>query len=310
MIGAADRILSRVRLRQLSLFAEAARLGSIVAAARALNLSQPAATKMVQDLERDIGATLFERTNRGVVPTAYGETLLRHATLIFATVGAAAQEIEDLAQGRGGRVAVGTLLAASSRVLPRAIARLRADTPGVAVSVVGGTNAILMPALRRGEIDLVVGRLPVHRHRGDLAQEVLYAEAIVAVTRAGHPLAADPDPTLDRLAAFDWILPPPETTLRRQIDQLFAGRGLSPPRQVIDSVDYLTNRALVTETDMVWIVPRLVVAADVATGTLAALPWTAPFGAGPVGITTRDGDALSPAARRLVRHLRAVAAAL
>ena len=104
-----ERALTRLKLRQLRLLVAVGQHGSIQNAAHDLNISQPAATKMIQDLEVDFEVKLFDRTNRGVVPTVFGESLIRHGKLIFAQVSNAAQELDDLNEGNSGRVVVGSL---------------------------------------------------------------------------------------------------------------------------------------------------------------------------------------------------------
>jgi len=301
-----SRVLGRLKLKQLRLLIAVERHGSILHAARELNLSQPAATKMIKDLEADFEVRLFDRNNRGVLPTVFGETLIRHGKLVFAQIGHAAQELDDLALGKAGRVVVGTLLAASARVLPAAIAAVLAERPDLVVKVVEGTNEVLMPALRTGELDLVVGRLPTHCHRSDLDRITLYDERIVAVVRAGHPLAGREGLGMEDLAPYRWILPPPETTLRRQIDQHFAG-ATDAPRRVIESVSYLTNRALILSGDVVALLPSHVAEAELAAGAFARLDWTVPVGEGPVGVSFRREGALSPAARAMIAALQAAA---
>ena len=150
-----DRILTRLKLRQIRLLLAVEAHGNIQNAARALGISQPAATRLIRDLERDFEVQLFQRTNRGVVATPFGTALIRHGKLIVAQLSNAAQELDDLAEGTTGRVVVGTLLAASPRLLPGAVARVVAERPNVAIKIVEGTNDVLMPALHAGDIDLV-----------------------------------------------------------------------------------------------------------------------------------------------------------
>ena len=107
-----ERALTRLKLRQLRLLVAVGQHGSIQSAARDLSISQPAATKMIQDLELDFEVKLFERTNRGVVPTVFGDALIRHGKLLFAQVSNAAQALDELNEGNDGRVGVGTLSAA------------------------------------------------------------------------------------------------------------------------------------------------------------------------------------------------------
>ena len=297
--------LHRVSVRQLRLVMAIVEGGSMVRAAEAIGLTQPAVTKAVRDLERDLGVELFARGNRGVTPTVYGEALVRHARCVLAQLVHAAEEIDDLAQGIGGRVAVGTLLAASARLLPRAIARLRIERPRVIVDVVEGTNDRLQPMLLRGDLDMVVGRLSEFRHRAGVHQESLYDEEIVILSRPGHPLALDEHLRLADLRSADWILPPPETTLRRQLEKAFFDAALEPPRCAVQSVSLLTNRRLLHETDLIGAWPRGVAADDLAAGRLISLPVRLNEILGPVGVSTRKSARLSPAAQALLSMLHA-----
>ena len=132
-----DRAITRLKLRQLRLLVAVGDFGSIQHAARELQISQPAATKLIQDLELDIEVQLFERTNRGVVPTDFGEALIRHGKLIISQVSNAAQELDDLTEGSSGRVVIGTLLAAAPILLPTAI-----ETVTLRFQQLGGADRI------------------------------------------------------------------------------------------------------------------------------------------------------------------------
>ena len=303
-----DRALTRLKLRQLRLLVAVGQHGNIQHAARNLGISQPAATKMIQDLEIDFEVQLFERTNRGVVPTVFGEALIRHGKLIFAQVSNAAQELDDLNEGNSGRVVVGTLLAASPNLLPRAIKRLLQDRPNVAIKIVEGTNEALMPALRSGEIDMIVGRLPSHRHRSKIKQEKFFEERVLVVAGKQHPLAKLADVSFKQLKPFNWILPPVETTLRRQTDHYFIKQGQYLPGTVIESVSYLVNRSLLRTQDLIGLLPAHVAALDVEAGLLAAIDWEVPFGARPVGVSYRGEESLSPAGGAFLTALRNEAA--
>lgn len=299
-----DRAITRLKLRQLRLLVAVGRYGSIQAAARELQVSQPAATKLIQDLELDFEVKLFDRTNRGVVPTTYGDALIRHGKLILAQVSNAAQELEDLAEGSSGRVVIGTLLAASPGLLPAAIAALLNERPRVAIKLVEGTNDALMPALFSGEIDMIVGRLSTYRHRTKLVQEQLLDDRVVAVAGNQHPLAGKKSLRFAQLKPFGWILPPLETTLRRQVDQFFVSQDQYLPPAILESVSYLANRSLLQRRDIVCLLPEQVVAQDVKSKTLVELGWDVPFGKGAVGVTHRGLDSLSPAGMALLAALR------
>ena len=305
-----DRAITRLKLRQLRLLVAVGQYGSIQNAARELQISQPAATKLIQDLELDFEVKLFERTNRGVIPTAYGEALIRHGKLILAQVSNAAQELDDLTEGSSGRVVIGTLLAAAPNLLPNAVETVLADRPNVAIKIVEGTNDALMPALFSGEIDMIVGRLPAYRARATLVQEKLFDEPIVAIVGRQHPLAAKKKVRFQQMKPFGWILPPTETTLRRQIDQFFVSQNQYVPPTVLESVSYLTNRSLLRMRDLVGLMPEHVATHDIDNGLLVAVDWVVPFGKGPVGASYRGPDSLSPAAAEFLKALRQAAKAM
>ncbi|MEO0496773.1 MAG: LysR substrate-binding domain-containing protein [Pseudomonadota bacterium] len=292
----------------MRLLIEVSEVGNIQSAARNLNMSQPAASKMIQDLEVDFEVPLFSRTNRGVVPTDHGNALIRHGRLIFAQISNAAQEMDDLTEGASGRIVVGTLLAASTEVLPRALETVLAQRPNVAIKILDGTNDVLMPALRSGEIDMVVGRLPTHRHRQEVEQIPLYEEHVQLVVGGGHPLANKSKVSFDDIRPFGWILPPLETSLRLLIDQFFIEMDQYSPPRVIESVSYLTNRALLTSNELIGVLPASVPRPEVQTGLLNVLPFDLPFGQGPVGITVRKKGGLSPAATAMKNALEGIGA--
>jgi DNA-binding transcriptional LysR family regulator len=297
-------IARKFRLRHVELIAELYDCRSILKAARRLNLTQPTLTKALRDVESTLGLKLFERSNRGLEPTAYGEIFARHAKIVLTQLRHAAEELDSLKAGYAGRVSVGTLLAASASVLPEAIAMLKKDRPGVAISVVVGTYDLLMPALLAGDLDLVVGRLPEEGRSRALAYEEFYAEPICIVARRGHPLAARRRLTLRDLVNEPWLLPAPETELRRQIERAFVEAGAALPRNVIESVSVLTNRVLLRKSDCIGVMPYHVALDDVEHGLLAILPVKLKSIESPVGVILRAPGTLPPAAAALLECLR------
>src|SRR6202034_2185360 len=209
-------IARKFRLRHLELVAEVYDCRSILKASRRLNLAQPTVPRALQDIETTLGVALFARHNRGLEPTPYGEIFARHAKIVLAQLRHAAEELESLRAGYSGRVAVGTLLAASAGILPDAIAMLKKERPGVAISVAVGTYDILVPSLLVGDLDMVLGRLPDEGRSAALVYEEFYAEPICLVVRHGHPLLRRRRLGLRELTSAAWLLPLPETALRRQ----------------------------------------------------------------------------------------------
>ena len=299
-----ERISTRLKFRQLRLLVAIAKNSSILHAAEEIRISQPAATKLLKELESDFNVRLFDRTNRGVVPTQFGEALVKHGKLVLAQISAAVQELDDLSEGLAGRVVVGTLLAASSQILPFAIRSLRAQRPKVSVVVRDGTNDFLMPLLLSGELDMVVGRLTEFRYREELVQEVLCEQKIAFICRKSHPLAKRGSVSSEDLKRYQWILPPTQTTLRRQVDRAFFEQGFSSPPHLVESISFLTNRSLLLDTDMIGVFPVQVVQREIAHGELAIINYRLDITQSPIGISYRREGVLSPAATEFVSMLR------
>ncbi len=300
-------LTSRLTIRHLRMVVAIEKEGNLVRAAKRLNMTQSAVTKALQEIEALMKAKLFDRTNRGVVPTMFGDTLAQHARLVIAQLAHAEEHLADLRDGAGGRVAIGTLLSAAAELLPTAIARLRRERPKLVVKIVEGTNDVLIPALRAGELDIVVGRLSELPDRPSVVQEVLMDDIALVVVRRGHPLTERGSLRLADLAGWEWILPPQETSLRRQIDIAFNEEGLEPPTHAVESVSLLTNRALLVDADYLGVFPAAVARREAAAGAITILPVALRTTAIPIGITTRANARLSPAAEVLVEMLRSTA---
>jgi DNA-binding transcriptional LysR family regulator len=300
-------IARKFRLRHVELIAEVYDSRSILKASRRLNLSQPTVTKALQDIERTLNVALFKRSNRGLEPTPYGEIFARHAKIVLAQLRHAAEELENLRAGYSGKVTVGTLLAASASILPDAIALLKKERPGVAISVMVGTYDILVPSLLVGDLDMVLGRLPEEGRSRALVYEDFYAEPICLVVRRGHPLLRKRRLSLRDLANEAWLLPLPETTLRRQIERAFLEASAPLPRNVIESVSILTNRVLLRKSDSIGVIPYHVALDDVEHGLLAILPVKLKSIESPVGAILRAPGTLAPAASALLECLRIAA---
>lgn len=294
----------RVRLQQLRTVLAVARNQSLVKAGEELGLSQPAVTKILHELEADLGVQLFVRTSRGTHATPYGEMLVAHAAAIFTQLAQVEEEIHNLREGLSGQVRVGSLIAASASLLPRAIAHLHQQQPGIRVSVVEGTYEKLVPALRVGELDMIVGRLPAHRYREGLELEAFYQETVQFVVRPGHPALGHARAGLAALRQWPWILPPPETTLRQMLEAAFHDQNLPLPHSPCESLSVIGNRRLLRDTDFIAVFPSRVVAPDLQAGLLARLEPPVSVVFGPVGVSLRRDNPLSRAAEAMLGALR------
>lgn len=290
----------RLKIRHLLLVVTIADSGSVIGAARVLHVTQPSVTRGLRDVEEIFGIPLFERHPRGVRPTVYGEAFLEHARAIIGQLRLADEQVHRLSTGELGSVSVGTHLAGSNLLLPRAIAALKAEKPQLVVTVREATPDALEQQLLDGTIELLVGRLTPGASE-HLRRERLHDEPIRLVARVGHPAHDLKTPTLAELTRFPWILPVPQTALRAELEQVFFEQDVSLPQDRVECTSMLTLRHLLVSTDVIAALPSHIADQDeglrlLSTGLSSIRR--------PVGVSVSKNRPLSPAAQQLLHHLR------
>jgi LysR family transcriptional regulator of gallate degradation len=293
--------------RQLSALIGIADHQTETGAAQQLALSQPAITLALRDLEQLVGEPLFLRTARGMIPTVYGEILVRRAKLAFSEIAAAGADIAARVGLITGRVVVGALPLSGALLTPRAINLLLREHPQLQVTVVDGTYQSLIQGLLCGDIDLIVGGLNYQLPR-EVVQEPLFQDSLSVVVRKGHPLLAKRNLTLSDLRGVEWVVPRPGTPARMCLDQVMLAAGLELGINPIESNALLTVRALVMESDRLAVISRHQIHFEEFAGMLAVLPLNLAGAALPIGVRTRADSSLSAGVNALLRHLRAVSA--
>lgn len=295
----------RISLRHLRLADAIEREGSLVRAAERLSMTQSAVSKAVQEMEALTEAALFTRTSRGAVPTPFGLVLVRHARAIIAHLRNADREVTELREGHGS-VTVGTLPSTAGGILPAALTLVLQRQPRLKVTVVEGQHDWLTTLLRRGDLDLMTSRLPRRRLPLDITQEVLGTDRARLIVNAQHPLSRRPSLRLDMLNVYGWILPPRETSMRRQLEATFREAGMDAPVATVESMSYLTNRALVLTTELITVWPQHLADVEASTGLIKILPVELAETDRPLGVWWRSAPGLSPSAALLVDALRTV----
>ena len=304
----AERFRSRLKPRHLVLLSELGRHGSIAHAAVAAHMTQPAASKMLAEVEHLLGTPLFDRLPRGVTPTPYGEIMIRRASAALAELDLAHQEVLSMSSGLGGRLAVGTVLTPATGLLPSAVLRLKQYHPRLHVAIEVDASKTLIARLQAGQLEMVVGRI-LDPEAGDaLDFEPLSDEPHCIFARAGHPLERRPDLGLPDLANAGWILPAQGSILRDRLNALFVSVGLRLPTETIETTSLPMITQLLALSDMVVALPREVVRTHVELRQLVPLPVDLELRLSPYGIVTRRHHALSPGAAAMLRVLREVAA--
>ncbi|AQA06769.1 LysR family transcriptional regulator [Mycobacterium sp. MS1601] len=200
--------MTDVTLEGLRVCREIALLGSFSAAARSLGYSQPAISRQVGAMEDAVGQRLFVREARGVSVTAAGAVMLEHAAHILGGVHTLERSLESLADRLTGRVAVGAFPAAMSVLVPRAVAHLDTEHPGLRVSLVEAATPALLRDLRSGRLDVVVvgvGSGLADYDLSDLSVHRLYAGDLCVAVPEDHRLATSAEVDVAQLTDEHWI---------------------------------------------------------------------------------------------------------
>ncbi|MOA20827.1 HTH-type transcriptional regulator GbpR [compost metagenome] len=190
--------------------------------------------------------------------------------------------------------------------MPAAIARLWKKRPTISIKIVEGVSGELIPRLISGELDFLIGRLSDVGSSVAVSQEALFSENAIVVVRREHPLAQQSTVKLEELAREAWILPPAETTLRKQFDSIFYRENVDPPSATIETVSFFNILWLLKQTDLIGILPQSVVCDPAHSASLVRLPALEPLILEQIGISRLLGSVLPPAACALVDALREV----
>ena len=295
---------ARLKTRQLLLLIALDEQRNIHRASEELHMTQPAASKQLKDLEEMLGVQLFERLPRGMEPTIYGETMIRHARMALTSLSLAHEDIVAIKSGLTGQVDIGTIMTPGIALLPRALTRIKQQAPRLRVGVEMEQSNVLLEQLRRGRLDFMIGRIPERESAAGLSYEELGDEPACAVVRPGHPLMTVKNLQLRDISSQAWILPKQGSILRARCELMFRRAGLEVPVNVVDTTAVLLITPLLQQTDALNVMPVAVAKYYESQGVLSILPIELPVRMDAYGIITVDGHLMSPGAELLLRIVR------
>ncbi|EJL74146.1 LysR family transcriptional regulator [Variovorax sp. Varisp85] len=296
-------LMLHVRPRQLLLLARLDAHRHLGRAAEAMNISQPAATKLLQQLEDSLGEKLFERLARGMEPTPYGEILIRYARRVLSDFGTAREEMLALRSGLSGALRVGSVPGAVPELLAPALVEYHRRHPQVAVSVVVETSDVIQAQLEQGDVDLVLGRLTDGHDEAKYASVPLLGESQVVVVRIAHPVFDRPTVTLAEMANWSWVLQPPGSPQRGRFEAAMREAGIQARLDIIETASPIAITALLESSDMAAVMPASQASHYARLGVLRTVPVELPVRVPPICLITREDRALSPAAAQFRRQL-------
>lgn len=296
----------KISSRQITLLNALGEFGNLRRAAAAMHTTQPAASLLLQQLEERLGVRLFERLPRGMQATLYGEVMIRYAQNALHEFEHAQAQIAELARGALGLVRVGSVMGPVPGVLTKAVLVYKRAHPKVRISLEVGTSDTLLPALLRGDFDMVVGRLPDQSDSQDLNIELFEGgEQMRVIARAGHPLANAAGLQLADLVALTWILHPIGSPMRRRVESALQAGGMVQSLDIVETASILATTAMLEASDMIAVVPDDVAKHYARYGMVAILPVALPLAMANLGVLTLRSRPNSVALDTLLHYLRA-----
>ena len=296
-------IISRLHLKQLRLLVALGEHGSLLKASRQVALTQPGASKALQEIETTFGTPLFVRTNRGLEPNAVGHCVIRYARLIQTDVSHLRDEIVGILRGQGGRVAAGVIMGAVP-LLTDAISALVARQADLSVEIVEDTSAALLAQLDAGRLDLAICRTTISQAPHVYDSVKLQDETLAVIANVDHPLRRAKKLTLQQLAPYRWVVYRANMPMRLLLEGEFRNCGIRFPQHLLETTSAFATLALLQAN------PSFVALASVEVAQFFAhqqmsciLPLKLASRSEPYELVTRRGAPVPPAAKLLFDEL-------
>ncbi|MEO3988784.1 LysR substrate-binding domain-containing protein [Pseudocitrobacter cyperus] len=293
----------RIRLRHLHTFVAVAQQGTLGRAAETLNLSQPALSKTLNELEQLTGTRLFERGRLGAQLTLVGEQFLTHAVKVLDALNTAGQALARKEGNLHDVVRIGALPTAALGILPMVLGQFHQQQKDVTLQVATMNNTMLLAALKSGDIDFGIGRMSDPELMTGLTYELLFLESLKLVVRPDHPLLHE-NITLSRVMEWPVVVSPKGTVPRQNAETLLQSQGCKMPTGCIETLSASLSRQLTVDYNYVWFVPSGAVRDDLRHGSLTALPIATQGQGEPIGVLTRVDTPLSSGAQTLLASIR------
>jgi len=291
-----------MKLHQLQAALRVAEKGSLRAAARELGLSQPALTHNIGELERELGAALFERRSHGMTPTPVGQLFLRRAKVIASESRRAREEVAQFLGSDQGEVVACLSIVAHLVLLPMALPLFEQRFPRARLRVIEGSFPAVESRLRDGSVDFFIGPSPDAGLSREFALEQLFDNTRAVYARRGHPLAQAR--SLAELAEARWITTGATDDAEAKLAEVFARHGLPAPRVVAQAESMLSMLMMVMSSDALAISLRQYAEFPLTRSALQVIAIQEALPAPRVVVIRRTALPLTPAAEHLVDMFR------
>ncbi len=295
-----------LRLRHLQLIETLADTGNMHATAQQMGLSQPAVSKMLREIEQMFDFALFDRQPRELVATELGLTVIAYARRTLNACQHFAQELDTLRQGGYGHLRVGAIFAATAQVVPKTLLQLKRQRPLLTIELVEHTSDYLLQMLLHKQLDLAIGRFTEPRQQEHFSYQEVASEPFLLCADPAHPLAREATPSARDLEQWPWVVYPPNTPLRRMIEQSFTDAGIQFPVNRVETASVQSTLHLLHHSQALALLPEAIVLQQVALGQLVLLQPPLQTPSLGYGLLQRKDEPLSANAAEFYEALQSV----
>jgi DNA-binding transcriptional LysR family regulator len=299
----ADRVGSRIKLRDLHVLLAVVEWKSMAEAARHLAVSQPVVSRAIADLEHALGIRLFDRTPQGVEPTVYGRTLLVRGLAVFDELRGSVNDIKFLTDPTAGELRIGSTQGIAAGLLVVILDRLSSQRRLSFQVTISDVATLLHHDLRERNIDLFFGRMPDVKD-DDLNTEVLFEDPLFVVAGINSRWTRCRKLALKDLVDEAWAMPPPDLSGGALFRDAFRASGLAIPHVAVASYGTQLPSALVSTGRFLTMLPGSYLKFNAKRFGLKALPVKLPIPPVPAGVVTLKKRTLSPLAQLFIRCAR------
>ncbi len=299
--------VSRLRFRHLQFLDILGRTRNLRQTAEQMHMTQPAATKVLMDIEEMLESRLFDRLSRGMRPNELGLFTLRYAQSALDGHRKFVDEFSTLRQGGHGHLSIGAISGSAAHLLIAAVAELQRLRPLLVVKVLEQSSDQLIVWLAERKIDVMIGRFTDDAQRDQFRYERLAGEGLQITAGMHHPLRGASAPGLIELSTWPWILYPASTALRKVSDGILSSTGLSLTSGIVETPSFLFALELMQSTDMLSLQPSALVDKYVRRGLLTRIASDLPGGMPDYGLITLQGEPPSPATLAFMDVIRTIA---
>lgn len=229
-------LIYRLKPTHLMLISKISETKKLQEAVDFMGMSQPAGSRILAEIEMEIGASIFQRTPKGMELTLIGESFLRHARIILAELENLEKEVEHIQQGNLGELRIGAVTGPALKYLMPAVRKL---SPNIDVNIEVGTSRTNLRRLDEGYLEFTIGRIPEGTDTRGYQTFPIRTEVVEFLISSNHPLAGQTNITLAQMKAYPWVIQDIGNPIRHAVEEMFRKNNSAMPNQILNSSSLL-----------------------------------------------------------------------